>query len=290
VHWPMSLAIVLVLAAALGGLGILFTDASWWFVVVGVAAFVVVAMAFTRALSRFAWLVPVVGLALLIECLVFAFASDVALLGFIPNIEVVERFRDLVLLGFESIASQGIPTVPDEGIIFLLVSGVGLLAIGLDALAITLERPALVGFPILALLALPTMFDASLFDPFYFFLTAAAYLLVLYVGIGESRSVGAISVGAGAIAFALVFPVVLPPTVQADTTPPAASLGFSAGLDTFIDLGNDLRSPSEVTVLTYTTKTNHGQYLRISSIDTFTGPRPVSTPMSSNLRSRPRSP
>ena len=267
----MSVAVLLGLATAFGGLNPIFDDRAWWFVAVGVAALVTVTIMGVRALSRFRWLPPMLGLVVLVIALTFSFAPGRGYLGIIPSPDAFAVFSQLVRDGAKSIADQAIPATPVSGIVFMLTIGAGVLAIVLDFIAQIAKRPAIVGIPMLGLLMVPTFFAGGLGDPVAFCLAAGAYLLVLYLGLGEVRAGGAFGVGATAVAAALIVPLVLPPIVPAEQANSGA--GFAVGINAFITLGDNLRQPNETRVLTYSNDDNVPQYLTVSIISDFSGTR-----------------
>lgn len=270
-QWPMSLALFFGLASAMGGLGAAFTDASWWFVAVGVGGLVTVALAIVRAYSRFGFLVPITGIAVALFCLTFSFAPTSAFIGFIPTFDVFRAFGDLAQDGMESIADQSIPAEPVPGIVFLVTIGAAVLAILLDVIAFVAKRPALVGLVLLAVILVPTFFSSGQYDPLFFFVTAIAYLLVLYLGLGEARTGGAIGVGATGLAVALILPLLLPPVLEVD--PDGNRPAFAVGVNAFITLGDNLRRSGDTPVINYTTDSTRGVYLMVSVIDDFAGNR-----------------
>jgi transglutaminase-like putative cysteine protease len=268
-QWPMSLALFFGLASAMGGLGAAFTEASWWFVAVGVGALVTLSLAIVRAYSRFRILVPLTGIVVGLVCLTFSFAPSFAFVGFIPTFDVFRVFGELALDGVESIADQSIPAEPVTSIVFLVTVGSAVLAMLLDFIAFVAKRPAIVGVVLLAVIMVPAFFASGKYDPFFFFLTAIAYLLVLYIGLGEARMGGAIGVAASGLAVALILPLVLPPVAPADELENRP--GFAVGVSAFITLGENLRRSGDSTVLTYTTDATRGVYLTVSVIDNFNG-------------------
>ena len=267
----MSLALFFGLASAMGGLGAAFTDASWWFVAVGVGALVTVALAIVRAYSRFRILVPLTGVAVALVCLTFSFAPTFAFIGFIPTFDVFRVFGELALDGMESIADQSIPAEPVPGIVFLVTVGSAFLAILLDFIAFVAKRPAVVGLVLLVVILVPSLFASGQYDPLFFFVTAIAYLLVLYLDLGEARTGGAIGVGATGLAIALILPLVLPPVLE--VSPDDNRPGFAVGVNAFITLGDNLRRRGDSTVLNYTTDSTRGVYVMVSVIDNFNGDR-----------------
>lgn len=268
-RWAISLAVLLGLAAAFGGLNRALSDVSWWFIAVGIAALVTVTIAGVRSLARWRWVPPVAGLAVLVIATTFSFAPGFGYLGFIPSPDSIAAFGRLISSGSESIVNQAVPARPTTGIVFLLTAGAGVLAIALDFLAQIVKRPALVGIPLLIVLLIPTFFVGAEGNPLAFVLTAGAYLLVLYLDLGEVRVGGALAVGATAVTAALVLPLMLPAITP--PTPPDNGNGFAVGINTFINLGDDLRRPNVTEVLRYTNENVEPQYLTVSIITDFRG-------------------
>jgi transglutaminase-like putative cysteine protease len=268
-RWPISLGVLLGLGAALGGLNRALTDTNWWFAAMGVATLVTVTIIGLRAVVRFRWLPPVGGLVVLIVATTFSFAPGLGYLGIIPSPDSVAAFGRLITAGRQSIAEQAIPADATTGIVFLLTAATGLVAIGLDYLAQLARRPALVGIPLLVILLVPTFFGGGAGNPLSFVLTAGAYLLVLYLDLGEVRAGGALGVGATAVAAALIAPLLLPPITAPD--PAGNGSGFVVGINSFISLGENLRRPRELEVLTYTNENQEPQYLTVSIIKNFSG-------------------
>ena len=267
----MGFAVLFGLAAAIGGLGRALTDVGWWFIAIGVATLVTVTILGVRSLVRMRWLPPLAGFAVLILATTFSFAPGLGFLGFIPNVDSIAAFGRLVTAGFGSIADQAVPAQPTSGIVFLLTIGAGVLAIALDFTAQILRRPALVGIPLVVVLLVPTFFIGGEGNPLAFVLTAGAYLLVLYLDLGEVRAGGALGVGATAVAAALIVPLMLPPITPPDA--PQNGTGFAVGINSFITLGDNLRRPNVTEVLTYSNEFEDPQYLTVSIIQNFNGTR-----------------
>ena len=275
----MTIAVLASLAAALGNLGQVFDDSAWWFVAVSVATITVVGMVIVRSLTRIAVLPTLVGLVVLLGSLSFSFAPAEAFLLVIPTPEAFGAFARLIGEGIYSINNQSVPADPVPGIIFLLTVGAALLAMLIDTIAEVVARPALIGIPLLGVLLAPTFVAPEAGDPFFFCLTAAAYLVVLYLALGEPRTRGATGVGASAVALALLLPVLLPPIIDKNEQigPPGLAVNVSA----FITLGENLRQGRELDVLSYVTDSGRGEYLRLTTIEDFRGskwsPSPAQT-------------
>lgn len=115
----------------------------------------------------------------LLLVLTLLFSDGHALLGIIPTPETFSYFADLLSRSGEQIRSNGVP-VPDlDGLLFLTVFGIGLVAILTDLVTVGMRRPALAGLPMLGIYAVPVAVypDSVSVVPFVF--AAAAYLWLL---------------------------------------------------------------------------------------------------------------
>ena len=262
-----TLAIGVALLLALGGLNHLLANGVWWVVSSAVAVFVLGATAGVRAATRRPLLPVAGGAAALLLTVTLFFAADTAVLGLIPTFDTVARFGELLASGAASIQEQGVPAEPVPGILFILSVAAGLVAMALDAFAIVAKAPALTGIPLLAVVAAPGFINPEYTDPIYFVLTAAAWMLILYVSSSRTQPAVATVVGGVAVVAALVVPIALPPVATIDAG--ASGQGYATGLNPIVDLGEDLRRDSPVLAVTYTTTSEDRQYLRMATLDDF---------------------
>ncbi|MCY7325469.1 MAG: DUF3488 and transglutaminase-like domain-containing protein [Microbacteriaceae bacterium] len=269
VAWQVSLALLLAIAVGTGGLHVLFDDQAWWLLVFFVLTAVLGAAATARAFSR-RWFVPLAAAAAtLIGLVTLLFAPGTALLAVIPTLDTIGAFGALFGEAGASISGQSVPANADAPIVFVLCLGVGAIALLCDVLAIALARPALAGIPLLGVLSIPAVTARDVTDLFVFALCAAAFLVLLVVG-GQRRQPGlALGIGATAIVGALALPLVLPAVVFSA----AGSPGLSAGVNPVLGLGDDLRRSAEREVLSYSTASGEPHYLRLVSLENFTGAR-----------------
>ena len=266
--WPLSLAMMLCLGVVAGGFGGVLQEFEWWFVVFAALAIVLCTAATVRALTRRPWLPTVSAIVAAIVTPTLFFAADASLLGLIPTLDTVDRFQDLIRAGSDSITVQNVPATPTAGIVFLLVIGFAAVAVLADTLTFVSRWPALVGLALLALLIVPSSIDPSLNDPFFFLLTAASYLLFLYLTSNRKQGGTALALGAAALAGSLIISAVLP-AVIADDGSPQRSAGYATGINPIVNLGEDLRRPNPVTAFTYTTTSKTEQYFTLSVLDDF---------------------
>jgi transglutaminase-like putative cysteine protease len=263
-----SLAVAVSVVVALGGLNQLLVGGVWWLLAGLVAVLVVAAIGTVRYATRRPLVPTIAGAVALLVVLTLFFAADTALLGLVPTPGTVGRFGELLASGGASIQEQGVPATAVPGILFILALGAGVVAISIDAFTVVASSPALAGIPLLAIVAAPGFIDPDYTDPFYFVLAGAAWLLIVYVSSPRSQPGVAFGIGAVAMVAALVVPLALPTVEPVDS--PAVGEGYATGLNPIIDLGDDLRRPSPVTALTYTTTSDARQYLRMATLGDFT--------------------
>ncbi len=267
--WRTSLLLLLALLAVLYGLHGILSGLAWFFQLALVGVLVLGASAVTRLLTARAWLPPVVSIVAFVAAMTAAFAPSTAVLAVIPTGDSIAVVARLFALAGRSIAEQGLPAVADTGITFLLCIGVAGIALVADLFAIRFRSPALAGIPLLVLLITPGYIDPGSSDPLAFLLAAIVYLVLLRVG--SRRGQGRLSLGLGAIALALalVLPLVLPPIDGGPNHPEAGA--FGTGVNPVLSLGSDLRQSASRTVLSYHTSEGDPHYLRLASVDDFTG-------------------
>jgi transglutaminase-like putative cysteine protease len=266
--WRVSLALLLALVLACLGMHVLLQGLQWWGSLVLICALMVAATAGARRLTRNRVVPSIVGAAVLLGTLTAIFATGTGVLLVFPTVDTWGRFGDLVGAANYSILTQSVPAVADEGIMFLLVAGVGIIALLADAVTIALRAPALAGIPLLGILAVPslTVFDVS--DWFVFVLTALAYLWLLRVDRPRDQRRLTVGLGATALIIALVLPSMLPSMAG------SASGGggvLTTGVNPVLSLGRDLRKTDDRTVYTYSTSSGKSHYLRLVTLENFTG-------------------
>ena len=266
--WQVSAAILLVLTVATGGLHVLFAQQTWWLLVVFVMATVLAAAAGARALTRVRSVPTVAGAVVLVGMLTLLFAPGTSIVGVIPTLDTVAQFGQRFAAANESIYTQAVPATADPSIVFSLCVGLGIIAIIADLLAITLRLPAVTGLLVLGVLAVPAFTLPDISDPFIFVLTAAAFLFLLVIGSPKRQPRLATAIGAVAIIGTLVLPVVLP---AIDTSRATSGEGTSTGVNPVLTLGDDLRRAAARTVISYTTTSGDPHYLRLVSLENFTG-------------------
>jgi transglutaminase-like putative cysteine protease len=272
-------ALLLALVVTIAGLHVILDGVAWWFqlaflcaLLLGTAA-VVRRIAPTRpgAVGAVSWrrlLPPVVSAVVLILAVTVVFVPSTAVLGVIPTTQSVDAFQEIVQAANFSIARQSLPAVAVPSIMFLLCLGVGSLTILADLLANTLRTPALAGLPLLVLLAVPSIVSIDITDPIVFVLAAIGYLLLLRANAPRRQTALTVGLSSVVLVGALVAPLLLPGVNPAQNT---NGTGFSSGVNPVLSLGENLRQDIEHTVLSYTSESGTGQYLRLVSLQNFSG-------------------
>ena len=228
-------------------------------------------------------------------------AADVAWFGFIPTFEWAERLVLVIGEGFDAVATYGPPAPVDRGILFLLVVGIGLVAIATDALATTYNRPTLTGATLAANYITVVIILGGNLEWVWFALPAAGYLMVLaaegrvrvsqwgrsatpsarHGGVPETSSLARSGRQAGAIALgsAVLIPALLP--VLSEGLVDGGLIGGSGGgggrtisvANPIVDLQRNLTLGEDVIVLRYQTDSVRREYIRAATNDQFDGER-----------------
>ncbi|WP_314149018.1 DUF3488 and transglutaminase-like domain-containing protein [uncultured Leifsonia sp.] len=276
-YWRLTGALVVqVLAVSFALIG-LIQGPGWWLALMLPASLLLVVGAALRTIGVARGIVPVLQLVLSAVIMTVAFGGGTGLLGLIPTPATVQRWGVYGQQAMLSIYQQGTPAEALPEFFFLVVGGACLLAVILDVTAIALRTPAFTALGIVAVLVVPGALLGDGLDPISLAASAAAFLWLLRCDVrtrrpGTPRPGAALSVGASAVVVA----VLLAGTAPGFDRGGAASFtagGISIGgtVTPLIDLGKDLRRPAAVRALTYTTSAATGQYLKLASLDQFTG-------------------
>ncbi|MFJ9623623.1 DUF3488 and DUF4129 domain-containing transglutaminase family protein [Streptomyces sp. NPDC101181] len=241
--------------------------------------------------------------------LTLVFARDHALAGVVPGPGAVMRLGELLVAGGEDIGTYAIPAPLTDGIRLMMLGGVVLIGLLVDALAVTFRSAAPAGLPLLALYSVAAgLSDGGASWP-WFLLAASGYLLLLLaegkdrlsqwgrVFGGASRSSGGLAdglTGAGGgtspvrtgrrigvltLGIALAVPLALP-TLDSGLLSgdgPVRGKGSGGGtisaVNPLVSLQNNLNQPENREVMTYRSNIQDPQsmYLRILSLDEFNG-------------------
>lgn len=296
---------------AAGALLPLVGESSWFLT----AALLVTVQAGVGALARRvplarALTVAVQGLVALVM-LTLVFARDSATGGILPGPEAFSEFTRLLTTGAEEVGRYAIPAPATEGITLMLVGGVLVIALAVDAIAVTFRSAAPAGLPLLALYSVAAGLSPGGASGLWFLLAASGYLLLLLAegrdrlsqwgrvfggapraqgrtaAAGFETAGGSVSapvrtgrrIGVLAMGIALAVPASLPALDGGLLSGSGAGGGGGSrggtisAVNPLVSLQNSLNQPEDREVLRY--RTNSGStkdlYLRIVSLDQFDG-------------------
>lgn len=155
-------------------------DPATWFLQ---AAFMVAVLAGVGALGRRVPLARVLTMALQavagLLMLTVVFASEQAVFGLLPGPDVFLRFGELLSQGGEEVARYSVPAPSTNGIRLMLIGGVLVIGLAVDALAVTFRSAAPAGLPLLALYSVAAGLSGGDASWLWFLLAASGYLLLL---------------------------------------------------------------------------------------------------------------
>ncbi|MET9800841.1 DUF3488 and transglutaminase-like domain-containing protein [Streptomyces sp. NPDC006368] len=241
--------------------------------------------------------------------LTVVFARDRAPGGVLPGPEVFQRFGALLEAGADDVGTYAIPAPVTDGIRLLLVGGVLVIGLAVDALAVTFRSAAPAGLPLLALYSVAAGLSDGGAAWLWFLLAASGYLLLLLAegrdrlsqwgrvfggappspgrnGSGlpapgggsraplrTGRRIGVVTLG-----IALVVPAVLPSLgggLLGDAGPGGGKGGGGtiSAVNPLVSLQESLNQPEDREVLRYRTNApdTSDLYLRLVALDRFDG-------------------
>ncbi|MCQ4081530.1 DUF3488 and transglutaminase-like domain-containing protein [Streptomyces sp. RB6PN25] len=239
--------------------------------------------------------------------LTLTFVPGQALLGLVPGPRAIAAFGQLLGHGVQDVGQYAIPAPVTPGIRLLLVGGVVVIGLAVDALAVTYRSAAPAGLPLLALYSVASGLGQAGGHWLLFLCAAGGYLLLLLAE-GRDRlsrwgrvfgraplpsgyataSPAAVSaavapvrtgrrIGAVVLGIALVAPALLP-AMDGGLLVRARDGGLGGGgtitaINPLVSLQNSLNQPDDREVLRYRTSSDDAQdmYLRIITLDTFDG-------------------
>ncbi|MFJ9640649.1 transglutaminaseTgpA domain-containing protein [Streptomyces sp. NPDC101178] len=242
--------------------------------------------------------------------LTVVFARDQALFGVVPGPQALARLGELLVAGGEDIGMYAIPAPTTDGIRLMMVGGVLLIGLTVDALAVTFRSAAPAGLPLLALYSIAAGLGDGTTGWLWFLLAACGYLMLLLaegrdrlsrwgrVFGGANRSPGGLSdglsgrgggasapvrtgrrIGVLALGIALVVPLALPAMDSGLLGGRGGGNGKGSGggtisaVNPLVSLKDNLNQPENRQVMTYRTNAEDPRdlYLRILSLDEFNG-------------------
>ncbi|MFE1173673.1 DUF3488 and DUF4129 domain-containing transglutaminase family protein [Streptomyces sp. NPDC058773] len=238
------------------------------------------------------------------------FTPGEAILGLLPGPDALGEFGRLVQAGIRDVGRYATPAPVTPGIRLLLISGVLLIGLIVDALAVTYRSAAPAGLPLLALYSVAAGLSQGGAGWLRFLVAAAGYLLLLlaegrdrlsqwgrvFGGGGADRpdrGPGFAALGGPALApvrtgrrigalvlgIALVVPALLPSLGgglfggSGGGAGPGGGGGTISAVNPLVSLQDSLNQPEDKEVLNYRTTATDTRdlYLRIVALDQFDG-------------------
>lgn len=238
------------------------------------------------------------GVSLLIWC-GHLVGSDVARLGWLPSRAWAERLADTFVIGVDTVRTFSAPVQLDSGVLLLVVGGVGITALAVDALAVTARAAPLAGIPLVVVHAVAMVTTPTGPSAWAFVAAAAGYLGLLAVDghlrarswgrpLGSSGSASfdtdspltrlssaSVALGAGAVLIAVTGASALPQgglALFGGTGGGGDGSGQTIRTENpIVDLKRDLVQPENVEVIRFTTTSEQPDYLRLLTLDVYDG-------------------
>nr|WP_223242416.1 DUF3488 and transglutaminase-like domain-containing protein [Streptomyces sp. CBMA123] len=277
----------------------LLTTRSWLthaFLVIAVVAGVGAGL---RRSPLYRWSVPVAQVLVLLLLMLIGFAGSGMTAGVLPGPSAMRVLGQVFSAGVDDITQYAIPAPPTAGLRLILVSAVGLIAVLVDAIAVTYRRSALAGLPLLALYSIGNGLAGEHSSWVWFGCAAAGYLVLLFAE-GQDRvsrwgrvfrggprgtvtstqvGLGGQQVGVLALALALLLPVFLPRwdlglfDSGSGGSSGKGTAGSLTSLDPLVSLEASITKPSDTELLSYSLDSDLADqtYLRTGSLDQFDG-------------------
>lgn len=198
-------------------------------------------------------------------------AGGTALFGVIPTGSTVQTFQALASAAWEQIVYGAAPLPPSAGLTAAMGSGFAVVAVLLDQLVS--QRGAVLAFLLTAVVgAIPMIATAAGADVAWFVMLGILLLLILRVTATQNpssprRSSTAVAAGVGVAAIAAT--AIVAPVIPVSAT--LAGTGAGITVDASLRLGDDLRRPNPVEVLTLATTADTAPYLRLTTLSRFDG-------------------
>jgi transglutaminase-like putative cysteine protease len=307
----LRLTAVAGVAVLLSSIGLypLYESGGWFWTGFGSVVVVLAAGLLTRRYRLAAALCPAVALLALFLYLTALFATRQAFLGVIPTPASTARLGRLLSEGWHDANAYAAPVPMLPAIDMLTGTGIGLVAVLVDLLAVRMRRAALAGLPLLAVYSVPAAVRQQTVSWIAFLLGAVGYLSLLVVDAREqlaawgrpvftrhwapghadedrpdSTPLAATGrrIGLTAMAIAVILPFAVP-GIEPHGLLGIGGAGSGSGrgdgsitgvnaLDPMVSVRRQLVHDGDAEVLTYrTTDGAAPDYLRMYSLDRFDG-------------------
>ena len=282
-------------------------DSGRWIVPTALAILLMATVgAFSRAVALPAPLQPVLQLLALLTLLTLMFAQPAAALGIFPGPVALSELQDLTRLALVEAEAALAPVPTTDTLLLLSVGGIGLVALTVDTIGVTLRLPALAGIPLLLVFALPAAVIRGGVPWWLLPLAVIGWLLLLAADSRDdarawgplltrrpdaqtgprahprvprpraSTAGAAVQVALVAVLAALLLPTAIPGLtepvwVSSSGDRPGIGGDGPVSVDPFASLRRDLVDNPEREVLRYRTDSEAPGYLRLVSLDSFDG-------------------
>ncbi|MDP5227350.1 MULTISPECIES: DUF3488 and transglutaminase-like domain-containing protein [Arthrobacter] len=298
VYLPVSVFIAFALAMAAAGLSAVIFSWSWYLPVLACLLATTAVTAGTRFFTASVWIPYAAGLLALGLALTAAFQSGTALLGFLPTPGSWKGFWGLLGEALNTVQHEVVPVNPGPGITYLTAATVGVFALVTDWIVLRARTPLASAGPLLAVLLVPAFLSYSSVGSWEFAGTALGFVMILAAArrshravdaeerrrnSGQDQGFGAPRGGLGPAwvlsAAAVILTLLLPPFIPGFTDgvfPQGSrlgSLGRASGLNPLLSLNSNLRQTGNGTVISLFTDAPGAPYLRLTTIDSFSGDR-----------------
>jgi transglutaminase-like putative cysteine protease len=285
-------------------LNAVFADGAWLPYLISVTGTVAVAGMALRALRAPVW-AQGLGLAaalLVYQCVCF---GPGGLSGLLPTPGTLRALADVAALGFQDVAALAAPVPSRPGLTLLTTTGLGLVAITVDLLAVGLRRASFAGAPLLAVYTVPVAVSNEPVGWYWFVLGGFGYLWLLRTDSADRlrrwgppfrpaaategsagaavtappRPTGGVGVtfAAAAVVAALLIPALLPSLSTAGlfATGEGAGFGRTGGgrnvetVNPITRLKGELQQRDNSELLRVSTDDRDPFYLRLTTLDVF---------------------
>ena len=263
-----------------------------------------------RAVALPAPLQPILQLLVLLTLLTVMFVQPAAALGIFPGPVALGELQELARVAIAEAEAALAPVPTTDNLVFLSVAGLGLVALTVDTIGVTLRLPALAGIPLLLVYALPAAVVRGGVPWWLLPVAIIGWLLLMAADArDDARAWGplmsrrtparsgtrsgprshprasrpraatagaALQVGLIAVVAALLLPTAIPGLSEPVWVSPTGDRPGIGGqgpisVDPFASLRRDLVDNPEREVLRYTTTSQAPGYLRLVSLDSFDG-------------------
>ncbi len=250
---------------------------SWSIAAVTVIVSVAVAGMIVRTLMRrrVSWVRDLVALAVqaavAIGSVTLIVAGDTAFFGLLPTGETLSVFGTLAGAAGQEIAFGAAPLAATSAMEAVMAAGFAVVAVLLDQFVA--QRSAIIAILLAAVVgAMPMIVTLRGADVVWFVMIGILALVLLRFTAAQDaqsprRTSGAVTAGVGAAA--LVASIIVAPALPVSAT--LAGTGAGVTVDASLRLGDDLRQPNPVEVLTLATTAETAPYLRLTTLSEFDG-------------------